>query len=737
MREVQVAVSRAVVAKLGGIRARRPWWVAGLAAAAMLLPQVTTTDAVRADTASIQEYPVPNPLPRIFWNSPDAIVLGPDGNLWFTEFSRQKVSRITPAGVVTQFPVVGSPSGITVGPDGNLWFLEAPEQLVGRMSPDGTVLDQFPVPWLFYPQGDIQGITTGPDGNVWISDAANDKVGWIDMTGVLTEYTVEGGPFALTPGPDGNLWFTEWFSDEIGVLDPATGTVLAEYPVPPSSVEGNRTGLADITTGPDGNLWFTEQFEHKVGRITPEGGLMLFPLIGNAQPVGITVGPDGNLWVAESGANRIGRITPAGDVTEIHVPTARSHPLDIATGPDGHLWFTEKWASQIGRLDPATVTPPPPPCLVLTQSLTLTDDVGPCPGAGIVVTADNVTLDLNGHKVISAPGPRYGDFPGVLLLHASGVTVTNGTVTGFDAGVAVEGGSDNTLTRLNVHHNQSRADPASIYGDGIVLFHSSRNQIVDNVVSRNGIYDGIGVLGLDSNDNVIRGNRVTHNVDKGYAGPEGEGTGIIFNPFLELSNPRRGESLLRNNVIDNLVRDNVGSGISSLSNVGGVIRGNTVEHNGFRSGGRQGNEPGNGIGVQANFAATQSTRNFIESNRVAGNFAAGIQVFSNDNRIVRNTIVSNGAMGLELWGGQSNHVLNNSSTGNGWSDLFDASEDCDANVWRGNLWSGDTFPPCTRAGGHQVPAPAGPAGTAVRLGPAPRAQEPPLMIRGHRTLPGG
>lgn len=333
------------------------------------------------------------------------------------------------------------------------------------------------------------------------------------------------------------------------------------------------------------------------------------------------------------------------------------------TGPDGNLWFTEAARHVIGKLDPGTVTPRPAPCLVVTESITLTGEVGPCSGAGIVVTASNVTDNLNGHKVFAAPGPRYGEFPGILLLGVSAVTVVKGEVTGFDAGVAIEGGSLNTLSRLNIHDNLSPPDPGSNYGDGIVVFHSSDNQIVNNVVHRNGMYDGIGVLGVDSNNNVIRANKVTHNTDRGYPGPEGEGTGIIFNPFLELSSPRRGESLIGNKVIDNVVRDNVNSGISSLSNVNGVIRGNIVEHNGYRRSGRQGNGPGNGIGVQANFLASPSTHDLVEANIVRDNYNSGIQVMSNSNRIVANTVSGNGFAGIDLFYGLSNTMLRNTSTG--------------------------------------------------------------------------
>ena len=49
---------------------------------------------------------------------------GPDGNIWFNE-EGGKIGKITPAGVVIEFPVpttTETPSSITAGADGNLWF---------------------------------------------------------------------------------------------------------------------------------------------------------------------------------------------------------------------------------------------------------------------------------------------------------------------------------------------------------------------------------------------------------------------------------------------------------------------------------------------------------------------------------------------------------------------------------------------------------------------------------------
>jgi hypothetical protein len=65
------------------------------------------------------------------------IAAGPDGNLWFAEYFGNRIGRITPAGVVTEFSAGISPGSglgaITAGPDGNLWFTELSGNRIGRI----------------------------------------------------------------------------------------------------------------------------------------------------------------------------------------------------------------------------------------------------------------------------------------------------------------------------------------------------------------------------------------------------------------------------------------------------------------------------------------------------------------------------------------------------------------------------------------------------------------------------
>src|SRR5262245_45830415 len=98
---------------------------------------VAISSSVAKAQPPITEFPVPTTS-----STPTTIVVGPDGNLWFTEQGADKIGRITPTGVVTEFtvPPPGSfPVGIAAGPDGNLWFTLAVGNQIGRITPAGVV----------------------------------------------------------------------------------------------------------------------------------------------------------------------------------------------------------------------------------------------------------------------------------------------------------------------------------------------------------------------------------------------------------------------------------------------------------------------------------------------------------------------------------------------------------------------------------------------------------------------
>jgi streptogramin lyase len=257
-------------------------------------------------------------LPAIV-GGPSGITGGPDGNTWVTtnalgQGRQDWILRIGPDGAVAQFQAgQGSgnsgtgPQGITAGPDGNLWFTEFWANRIGRMTPAG-VLTEFPIP--SYETGP-RGIVTGPDGNLWFVESHfnHTAVARITTAGEVTEYSLGGSaldqlqPSDIVLGSDGNLWLNQTHpsAPQGEIVRVALDGSLKVFAMP----KGTRP--AGIASGPDGKIWFTDWNQNTIGRMGPTGTLRQFPLPRpNSEPTGIVAGRDGRLWFTEG--SRIGSI---------------------------------------------------------------------------------------------------------------------------------------------------------------------------------------------------------------------------------------------------------------------------------------------------------------------------------------------------------------------------------------------------------------------------------------------
>jgi streptogramin lyase len=309
---------------------------------------------------SITDFPTPTAAAGPTW-----ITSGPDGNLWFTEFSADKVGLINPTShATTDFllpTAAAGPEDITAGPDGNLWFTEYSGNKIGTINPTTHVITEFALPTA---GAEPYGIAAGPDGNLWFTEYGGNKIGTINpTTHVITEFAVPTAgsePLGIAAGPDGNLWFTEYSGNKIGTINPTTH-VITEYSLPTAG-----SNPFSIAAGADGNLWFTEYGISKIGTINPTTHVIneFATPTATTNPIGIASGGNGNLWFTEPSADQIGTINPiTHGIAEFAIPTATSDPFGIAAGPDGNLWFDEYSASKIGVASPATyvsVTTEPP-----------------------------------------------------------------------------------------------------------------------------------------------------------------------------------------------------------------------------------------------------------------------------------------------------------------------------------------------------------------------------------------
>jgi parallel beta-helix repeat protein len=261
---------------------------------------------------------------------------------------------------------------------------------------------------------------------------------------------------------------------------------------------------------------------------------------------------------------------------------------------------------------------------VITTNTTLDSNVGPCPGNGIIIRAENVTLDLNGYSVLgAAPSGTGSDSVGILVDFVGGAQVRNGTVAGFGRGVVLLQRAGSTLERLNVRGNRNV---------GIVV-SSFQNVVRGNVVEGNG-GDGVFIAGGPGNvieSNVIRGNG---------------GTGF----FLTAGglNSRTGGTVLRGNSIS-------ANGLDGVV-LGGLTGGASVTSNVIAENRRNGVVIGELAGLH-----------LVQSNQILANLANGV-------RIVRTP-------GPPAPGSR---VLSNTALRNALFDLADENENCDSNTWSGN-----------------------------------------------------
>src|SRR4051794_36487243 len=100
---------------------------------------------------------------------------------------------------------------------------------------------------------------------------------------------------------------------------------------------------------------------------------------------------------------------------------------------------------------------------VITKSTTLKADLTNCPGDGLVIGADNITLDLNGHTV---DGASVADTAGIRLAAHHGVTIQRGTLREFGNGVLLDGADGNALMPLSVTATVARGIQLQNGSDG-------------------------------------------------------------------------------------------------------------------------------------------------------------------------------------------------------------------------------------------------------------------------------
>jgi parallel beta-helix repeat protein len=264
---------------------------------------------------------------------------------------------------------------------------------------------------------------------------------------------------------------------------------------------------------------------------------------------------------------------------------------------------------------------------VITADTTLSAALTNCAGDGLIVAADDIVLDLNGHTVAGDGLPAVGGVDvGIRVEGHHGITVTNGTVSGFDVGVLLDASTGNTVSRLDVHDNAGR---------GVMLANSSD----DNRVEHNGIaHNGRAAVALvDSQRNLVQDNLALE--DAAGVNMSGASQNVIAGNTVRQSGPgvRVLDGSDRNVIDHNNLNADGSEGVEVIFSDSNAITRNHIDHT------------GSGVILESSDHTVITDNDILHSVASAcDGCGIAIQIYGNDNLVARNTALDSPRYGIEV-----------------------------------------------------------------------------------------
>jgi streptogramin lyase len=269
---------------------------------------------------NITEYPMVQP---------QQLVAGPDGAVWFTTYYdnatgvQGELCRVTPDGTVTKRNLNLQGTRIALGADNNFWIAENGASIT-RVTPAGAVT-RFPLTAPGGSAAHANDVVAGPDGNLWVSDGAQNALYVVSTAGTQTRTVAispppqNAGPVRSTFATDGTFWFTT--QNSVVRVTPSSGAAAEfnQFPGTLLYLSGIGPG-SPILGASDGNIWTTGSwvgggFLPAVFRVAPNGAILALPLpastmpaLGPTQATGLANGPGGTVWYVRG--KSVGWFTP-------------------------------------------------------------------------------------------------------------------------------------------------------------------------------------------------------------------------------------------------------------------------------------------------------------------------------------------------------------------------------------------------------------------------------------------
>lgn len=291
----------------------------------------------RAPGGTVAVYPTP-----VLHAEPDNITVGPDSDLWFTEFNAGAVVRMTPAGAMKTFKVGPYPTGVVAGPDRSVW-VSAGSSLAAVAS-SGQVHDiadhdrttgTVGLNDIAWPGGGSLYVTGNNARGRWVVDSVLVKTGAVRT---VVTFPADEAPESLAGGPRCGVWAAVSAYTSRGLLPPLLDRLGPKGVTRQIHLEGSDApnGMACASNGA---LWVADGAA--LLRVAPEG-LQLrrfavpLPLFSSfVSATAVAVSPSGDVWfVGNDGV--LGERTARGLFSYWPLPAGTSGGLAV----DGHGTFT-------------------------------------------------------------------------------------------------------------------------------------------------------------------------------------------------------------------------------------------------------------------------------------------------------------------------------------------------------------------------------------------------------------
>lgn len=177
------------------------------------------------------------------------------GGIWFTKSGGSgidTVGRVHPNGTVTETPLPhreSGPGSIVEAKDGDVWFTEYFRQRVGRLTPSGELSE-----YKLGTSAALGDTTVDRKGRIWFT--AGGAIWRIDAAGKRRRYKPPRGVYAgsIVAAPDGTLWFGKGRPGSIGRMTPSG--IFSEIDLPDRGM-----WIEDLIAGREGNIFYTASSE--------------------------------------------------------------------------------------------------------------------------------------------------------------------------------------------------------------------------------------------------------------------------------------------------------------------------------------------------------------------------------------------------------------------------------------------------------------------------------------------